>query len=370
MRKTVYRDAGRENRRRSLQGAMLCLLPLLLTGCGQREMANQKQQIRIGVSLYDRYDTFLMEYMDILEAELAEQKAEGQEEITIDIYDAVGSQLTQNDQVAEMIQNGCDVLCINLVDRTAPLQVIDAAKRSNVPVIFFNRELVEEDLMQWNQLYYVGANAEESGRMEGELAAADILSDTAMLSDPATGKTISFSLADRNRDGVIQYVVLEGEAGHQDTIIRTEASVKALTDAGIQVEKLGYGIANWNRAEAQNRMKQLYAAYGDEIELVLCNNDDMALGAIDAYNAAAVDTAERPLIYGIDGTQTGLEAVQHGSLTATVYNDKEGQARAVCALALQLCRGESLEDLPLENGKYIRLPYQKVRKDNVKDFLG
>ncbi len=359
MQKTVYKAL-----------AVLSLLPLLLTGCAQKAAPTVKKQIRIGVSLYDRYDAFLKEYLDILEADLEEQKAEGEEEITVDIYDAVGSQLTQNDQVEEMIQNGCNVLCINLVDRTAPLQVIDAAKRSNVPVIFFNRELVEEDLMQWNRLYYVGANAEESGRMEGELAAAELLSDTVMGTDPASGEAKAYARADRNQDGVIQYVVLEGEAGHQDAIIRTEASVKALTDAGIQVEKLGYGIANWNRAEAQNRMKQLYSTYGSDIELVLCNNDDMALGVIDAYAGFSVDAAERPLIYGIDGIQAGLEAVQHGSLSATVYNDRAGQAGAVCELALRLCRGESLEDLPLENGKYIRLPYQKVTKENVQDFLG
>ncbi len=363
MRKTVYKTT------------ILTLLPLAvlsLNGCGKNAGVVQKNQIKIGVSLYDRYDTYLQEYMAAFETELASQKAEGSEEITVDIYDAARSQLTQNEQVEEMLQNGCDVLCINLVDRTAPLQVIDAAKRSDVPVIFFNRELVEEDLMQWNRLYYVGANAEESGRMEGELAAEDILSDTdtVTLSDPDSGTEAVYSRADRNHDGVIQYVVLEGESGHQDTIIRTETSVKALADAGVQLEKLGYGIANWNRAEAQNRMKQLYAAYGDEIELVLCNNDDMALGAIDAYTDAAVSTENRPLIYGIDGTLPGLEAVQHGSLTATVYNDKEGQARAVCELALRLCRGESMEDLPLENEKYIRLPYQKITRENVKDFLG
>ncbi len=361
MRKTVYRVA------------MLTVLPLaFLSGCGKNAVAVRKNQIKIGVSLYDRYDTYLQEYMDAFETALAARKAEGREEITVDIYDAARSQLTQNEQVEEMLQNGCDVLCINLVDRTAPLQVIDAAKRSEVPVIFFNRELVEEDLMQWNQLYYVGANAEESGRMEGELAAADILSDTdtVTISDPDTGAEAVYSRADRNHDGVIQYVVLEGEAGHQDTIIRTEASVKALTDADVPLEKLGYGLGNWNRAEAQNRMKQLYGSYGDEIELVLCNNDDMALGAIDAYADAAVSGENRPLIYGIDGTLPGLEAVQHGSLTATVYNDKEGQAQAVCELALRLCRGESLEDLPLENEKYIRLPYQKITRDNVKDFLG
>ncbi len=350
------------------------LLPVmvaaLLCGCGRAERQEIKKRIKIGVTVYDRYDTYLKEYMDIFEKLMAERRTAGDREITVEISDSVCNQLTQNEQVSNMIQSGCDVLCVNLVDRTAPLQIIDAAKRNGIPVIFFNRELVEEDLMRWNQLYYVGADAGESGRMEGELAAEDILRETeAGAEESADSAEKLFSAADRNQDGIIQYVVLEGEAGHQDTIIRSEASVKALTDAGIRVEKLGYGIANWNRAEAQNRMKQLYDRYGTKIELILCNNDDMALGVLDAYSSFGLSPEQRPLVYGVDGTSVGLEAVRKGSLAGTVYNDKEAQAEALCELAVRISTGESLTDLPLQDGKYIWTPYQKVTRENVADFL-
>ncbi len=360
---------------------LLLAAVMLLCGCGRAEEQESKKQIKIGVTVYDRYDTYLKEYMDIFESLMAERRTAGSQEISVEISDSVTSQLTQNEQVSNMIQNGCDVLCVNLVDRTAPLQIIDEAKRNDIPVIFFNRELVEEDLMRWSQLYYVGANAEESGRMEGELAAEDILkksvneATTSESGQNAASDLTSedgaavFSAADRNRDGVIQYVVLEGEAGHQDTIIRSEVSVKAITDAGIRVEKLGYGIANWNRAEAQNRMKQLYDSYGTEIELILCNNDDMALGVLDAYEGFGVSPEDRPLIYGVDGTTVGLDAVYKGSLAGTVYNDKEAQAEALCELAMRLSNHESLDDLPLKDGKYIRVPYQKVTRENVQEFM-
>ena len=82
--------------------------------------------------------------------------------------------------------------------------------------------------------------------------------------------------------GVFQYIVLEGEADHQDAIVRTEYAVSTITDQGVPVEKLGYAIANWNRAQANTKMSQLLTEYGDQIELVLSNNDDMALGAVDA----------------------------------------------------------------------------------------
>lgn len=116
--------------------------------------------------------------------------------INVEIYNASGSQSTQNEQVESMIEDGCDVVCVNLVDRTDPTAIIDEAEKNSVPVIFFNRELVEEDLKRWDKLYYVGAEAFESGIMEGELA-AEAFHEQAEL--------------DKNQDGIFQYVVLEGK---------------------------------------------------------------------------------------------------------------------------------------------------------------
>jgi methyl-galactoside transport system substrate-binding protein len=252
-----------------------------------------------------------------------------------------------------MIEKGCDVICINLVDRTAPKKIIDLAKKNDIPVIFFNRELVEEDLNQWEELYYVGADAAESGIMEGEVAAEALRNEE----------------ADKNGDGVIQYIVLEGEAGHQDAIVRTERSVDTLIDEGFEVDKIASAIANWSRSQAQTRMAGFIDTYGDEIELVLGNNDDMALGAIDAYKAAGIERKDWPVIVSIDGTTAGLQAVVNGEMLGTVYNDQKGQAEAMANLAEALARGESLDDLNLKNGRYIRLPYQKITIDNVNDYL-
>ena len=221
------------------------------------------------------------------------------------------------------------------------------AEKQDVPVIFFNRELVEQDLERWDRLYYVGAPALQSGILQGEMA-ADLFQK-----DPSV---------DKNEDGVFQYVVLEGEMDHQDAIVRTEYAINTITEQGVSVEKLGYGIANWNRGQAQTKMTQMIGQYGDAIELVLANNDDMALGAIDAYKAAEIDQEEWPAIFGIDGTDVGKTALNKGELKGTVYNDKEGQAEAMLKLAVGLATDSSLEDLGLENGKYIRLPYTKLER--------
>jgi len=334
-----------------IKALLFCMVLPVITGCVPEKKPDD--EIKIGVCVYDQYDTFLTQLLECFDNEVNGNKVNGN--VSVEYVYASQNQMTQNDQVEEMIEKGMDVICVNLVDRTAPTTIIDLARKNNVPIVFFNRELVGEDLMQWSKLYYVGADAYESGRLQGELA-ADVCKRNRII-------------IDKNGDGLIQYVVLEGEAGHQDSIIRTEYSVNTMIDMGIEVEKIGYAIANWNRAQAQTKMAQLIDRNGDEIEVVLANNDDMALGAVDAYESAGVPKTERPAVFGIDGTDVGLKAVADGSMRGTVYNDKEGQAEAMYKLAIALANNDDPDELGLVDGKYKRLPYTIVDVRNVDDFL-
>ena len=324
----------------------------LLCACGE-EQPDVPDKSYIGVAYYNQSDTFLNELLDSFKEQLKEMQNEDMDTVVM-VRDAAGVQRTQDDQVKELINAGCDVLCVNLVDRADPSEIIDMAREHEVPIIFFNREPVAEDLMQWDQIYYVGADAEESGVMQGELA-ADMIKNN--------------SQTDRNRDGKIQYVVLEGEPGHQDAIIRTETAVKTLTDSGIELEKLSYQIANWNRAQAENRMEQLIGQYPNQIELVLSNNDDMALGAMDAYKKLNYTETALPVFFGIDGTDAGLEAVVDSELAGTVYNDKEGQAKAMAELCWALITGDDMEELEFQKERCIYLPYAKVTEENADEFI-
>ncbi|HIS06119.1 MAG TPA: galactose ABC transporter substrate-binding protein [Candidatus Choladocola avistercoris] len=324
----------------------------LLCACGE-EQPDIPDKSYIGVAYYNQSDTFLNELLDSFKEQLKEMQNEDMDTVVM-VRDAAGVQRTQDDQVKELINAGCDVLCVNLVDRADPSEIIDMAREHEVPIIFFNREPVAEDLMQWDQIYYVGADAEESGVMQGELA-ADMIKNN--------------SQTDRNRDGKIQYVVLEGEPGHQDAIIRTETAVKTLTDSGIELEKLSYQIANWNRAQAENRMEQLIGQYPNQIELVLSNNDDMALGAMDAYKKLNYTETALPVFFGIDGTDAGLEAVVDSELAGTVYNDKEGQAKAMAELCWALITGDGMEELEFQKERCIYLPYAKVTEENADEFI-
>ena len=271
---------------------------------------------QVGVACYNQSDIFISELLDCFEEKL-NQLEKGSFEATVTVRDGAGSQRIQNDQVKELVDAGCNVLCVNLVDRADPSEIIDIARENDIPIIFFNREPVAEDMMQWDKLYYVGADAKQSGVMQGELAADAIETEPQI---------------DRNKDGKIQYVVLEGEPGHQDAIIRTENAVDTLRGKGVELEKLSYGIANWNQAQAENRMLQMIGQHQNQIELVLANNDAMALGAIDAYKKLNRTESALPVFFGIDGTKEGLEAIKEKKMAGTVYNDKEGQAEAMAYL--------------------------------------
>ncbi len=339
-------------------GLCICI-SFTLCGCGLNNGTKKNRitkSMKIGITVYDHYDTFILELMDSFDAYVKDLETKSGITISVDVENAASSQSLQNSQVDDFINNGCDVICVNLVDRTDPTMIIDKAKSANIPVIFFNRELVEEDLERWDQLYYVGAVALESGIMEGQLVVDACNND--------------FNAIDKNGDGILQYVMLEGEAGHQDAIVRTEYSVNTVTEAGYDVEKLGYAIANWNRAQAQTKTVQWIEQFGDDIEVVFSNNDDMALGAIDAFKASGMKIMDFPMIVGIDGTSVGIDAVKEGSLKGTVLNDQDGQARAIAELCVSLITGDELpSDIVLDEGRHIRLPHQMVTRFNLQDII-
>lgn len=334
---------------------MSAVCVLSLTSCGQpREASTDK--IKIGVLVYDEGDTFLKGMIDEMISETKDMRdADGNKvNVAITVGDASGDQSRQNDQMSDMIANGCDVLAINLVDRTDPTAIINLAKKNNVPIVFFNRELVKHDLDRWNRLYYVGAPAENSGIMQGE-EIADYFRN-----NPD---------ADKNGDGKIQYVILKGEQNHQDTIIRSDKVISTLESRGFEMDRLAGEVANWSRAQAQNRMQQLINEYGDKIELVICNNDDMALGVIDDYKKKGTHITKYPAIFGVDGTEEAVKEVQAGTMKGTVYNNAIEQASKIMDISVALARGENVSRVTGTTDHSIYVNYEKITRDNVSDYL-
>ena len=145
--------------------------------------------------------------------------------------------------------------------------------------------------------------------------------------------------------------------------------MKTLIEEGVQLEKLSYQFADWNRGQAENRMTRLISQYEDGIELVISNNDEMALGAVEAYRKSEYAPSEWPVIFGIDGLDSALEAVKFGEMQGTVYNDKEEQALEMARLSLEIFRRENVYRSQLKEGRYYVSQYQRVDSSNVDDFL-
>ena len=295
---------------------------------GNRENGEEpRTSMRIGVLLYRGDDTFISTLRGAIEEQAKEYELQSGIKVTLDIMDAKGSQLTQDSQADRLISLECDALCVNMVDRSAASGVIDKAMEAGIPIVFFNREPVEEDMNRWDKLYYVGADPRESAVLQGQILV------NAYQENPRT--------LDENGDGLVSYVLLEGESSHQDSLIRTEQSIQTLKDGGVPIERITGGIANWERIQASALMEQWLSEYPGEIELVIANNDDMALGAIDAMERNGVLTGTIQVV-GIDGTPAGLEAIRAGKLLGTVESDRQAYAEAIFETARQLVMGETV----------------------------
>jgi methyl-galactoside transport system substrate-binding protein len=327
--------------------AALCVVSAFVAAEGQKDAAGA--QPKVGVAIYKFDDTF-MSYVRNAIVDNAKGKA------VVEMVDSQNAQPTQNDQVDAFLSKKASAIAINPVDRTAAAAIIDKAKARNTPVVFFNREPLPEDMQKWDKVYYVGAKAEQSGTMQGEIAV------DYWKANPA---------ADKNKDGKIQYIMLKGEPGHQDAELRTEYSIKAVLAAGIQVDKLAEDTAYWDRPKAVEKMKAFYAKFGDKIEMVFCNNDDMALGAIEALRQEGYFDGKKYLpVVGVDATAPALQALEQGTLLGTVLNDAKNQGKATFDLAYALATGADPASAgwKIDDGKYVWVPYQKVTKDNYQQF--
>ncbi len=289
---------------------LLCLLPLHLVAEGPR----------LAICAYAGKDTFILSM-------LSELRYQAQGHAELDIVSADGDQNRQNDQALHMIQSGADVLVVNPVDRTSAVYLIRLAKQHDIPIVLFNREPLGEDLALYEKAYYVGIDPRQQGRLQAELAIDYFL---------------QYPEQDLNGDGVIQYVLLRGEAGHQDAELRSAAAQQTLSQGQLSAYKIAEESANWERAQGQERMAVLLNSLGNSIECVLSNNDDMALGAIDALKAAGYFSGGLSIpVIGVDATAAALDMISQGTLYGTVQNDAPAQAKAVIDLALLLAAGQA-----------------------------
>ena len=224
--------------------------------------------------------------------------------------------------------------------------IINTVKTANIPTVLINREPTADQMSAYDKLCYVGCDARQSGTMQGEL----------ILETEKKG--------DINGDGKVSYIMIQGDPENIDAQYRTEFSVKALTDAGVEVEQLDLQRGDWDRNKGQEIAQNDLAKFGDEIEVVFCNNDDMAIGALQAITAAGRKVNENIYLVGVDALDAALNEVAAGNMTGTVLNDAKGQAEAAVEAMEGLLGGKTYA----AGEQSIYVDYVKVTPDNVKDF--
>ena len=312
---------------------------------GGMTMAGAVQATTLGVTVYKYDDNF----MSVVRRAIVKE-AEEVGGIRLLMNDSQNSQSMQNDQIDIMLARGVDAMAINLVDPAAAPVVISKAKMDNVPVVFYNKEPSADDLSSYEQAFYVGTDSKESGVIQGELIAKHWAANPEW---------------DLNGDDVLQYVLLKGEPGHPDAEARTSYAVSTLTDKGIKVKELHLDTAMWDTAMAKDKMDAwISGPNADKIEVVIANNDAMAMGAIESLRAA--DASDIP-VYGVDALTEALALVKSGELQGTVLNDADNQAKATLQLANNLANGKEPSqgtEWVIEN-KVVRVPYVGIDKESL-----
>ena len=326
--------------------AIFLIILFILTACSG---CGRKQNADVHVFYYTYSDTYISTVRSALD------KALGDAGISFQDHDSGNSQTTQTEQVQTAITKGAKLLLVNIVTTgsfDAASGIINLAKSAGIPVIFFNREISSEAINSYEKCMFIGTDAAEAGYLQGDMIGEYLVNN--------------YQATDLNGDGKISYVMFMGEKGNNEAIYRTEYSVKnaneKLVAAGFP-ELSFYDSSNkdkylldregkWSAQAANDYMNTILSSHSvsgqNMVELVICNNDGMAEGAISALNAAGYNTGASNSVtipvFGVDATSAARELIKAGKMTGTIRQDGEAMARAIKEVAENALEGDDLLD--------------------------
>jgi methyl-galactoside transport system substrate-binding protein len=313
--------------------------------------SNKQNPLRVGVVFYRFDDPFVSLVMQSLEN--IQKKNEGKVKFTF--YDSKNDEAVQNQTINTLLESGnIDLILLSLVDlRHDPKGIIEKVKEKNIPVIFFNRRPVEIDsniIESYDKAYYIFPDSEQAGRLEGK-----ILVDLWNKNKDAI---------DTNKDNIMQYVMLQGDTNTIDTIDRTEYSIETIEEAGIKVQEIATRVCNWDEDMARDATEALFLQSGSDVEVIISNNDQMAIGAIKAlqkYGYNQGDNTKTIPVVGVNGILEAREFIKKGFMAGTVVQDSDVMADALYTVGMNLVYGNPPIDTKKykldETGRIIELPF-------------
>ena len=317
--------------------ALALVMVLGLAACGGSGSAASSTEsdvktYKVGIAIYQFDDNFMTLYRNELQDYLHSLETDTVK-YDITIVDGKNDMAEQTNQINNFITQKMDVIILNLVQTSSADAVIDQIVSAGIPLVLINREPLGDNgdesykgILDNATVCYVGADARQSGTYQGQIIAE--------LPDHG----------DINGDGKISYIMVEGDPENVDAQYRTEFSIKALTDAGYEVECLDDQIGNWAQAKGQEIIANALAKFGDAIEVVFCNNDAMALGAATAITSAGRTVGKDIYLVGVDALEECQQMVQEGTMTGTVLNDHIGQSHKAADVAVAALKGEAMEN--------------------------
>lgn len=311
----------------------------------------RQRPVSIGVVVYNFDDVFIT----LVRRSLEEIQKQNEGKVVFKFFDGKGNQAIQNQVIDEVMKRETpDILLVNLVNIQATQQVIDVVKmKKSIPIVFFNREPISIDPVKaYKKSFYVGRNSKEAGRFQGE-----ILIDL-------WNKDRSF--VDKNNDGILQYIMLQGERASIESQERTEFSVSTIEKAGIKTIQLATSICSWRRDIAKESVNSLLLSYSAQIDAIIANNDEMAIGAIEALQDFGYNKGDKEKtipVVGVDATAEAQELIKKGYMAGTVIQDPYEMASAAYTIGMNIFQDKE----PLygtqykvdETGVSVRLPYAK-----------
>ena len=310
--------------------------------------------LKVGVFYYTFADTYISSVRTALDAQLDSLGVAYQN------FDGNNNQTTQNEQIQTAVTDGYNLLVVNMVTSGSS----DTAKgimelAGDVPVIFFNRAVDEDGveasasvLNAYENIAFVGTDAPEAGHLQGKMIGEYVLEH--------------YDELDLNGDGKISYAMFKGDEANVEAIYRTQYGVEdadaVLTAAGkpaleyfdasnaskYQVDLGGAWSAQAALDYMNTNLSQYNEANGNMIELIICNNDNMAEGAISALEAAGYNTGAEGAttipVFGVDATDAAKELIAAGKMTGTVKQDAEGMAVAIASVVKAAGEGTAMAD--------------------------
>jgi len=315
------------------------------TSYTEEEKITDLAEVKIGVCIHKFSD----EYMSLFKYELENNLIEaGFLEENIRIVNSSLSHGYEILQIKKLIDEGIDILIVNPVNTSKTGDITDLAMDAGIPLIYVNREPDASEEVRWElndmDVTYIGCDARQAGTIQGNII-----------------KDLGFETVDKNGDGVIQYVMVEGEKNNNDAYFRTKYSIEALTKGGWRMVCLDDGYGNWDKNVAEFVVtkafeKQLHP------EVIFCNNDTMALGALKAVENAGYVAGEDMYIVGVDAFEEALNEILEGKIVGTVFNNYVEQARLTTGAVLSYVKKQDVEHFYGSN-------YVKVTEKNADTIL-